>query len=67
MDTQDTFSKAYEVYFMSENIPQSIQDDVQRLLDHNTSDDTIQGQNTPDNTSYGQMNIPIHLITKTAT
>ena len=54
MDTQDTFAKAYEVYLMSENVPQSIQDDVQRLLDHNTQDDTNDGQNTADNTSHGQ-------------
>ena len=54
MDTQDTIAKAYEVYLMSENVPQSIQDDVQRLLDHNTQDDTNDGQNTADNTSHGQ-------------
>ena len=53
MDTQDTFAKAYEVYLMS-NIPQSIQDDVQRLLNHSTPDDTSDGQNTADNTSHGQ-------------
>ena len=42
LNTQDTFAKAYEVYLMSGNIPQSLQDDIQRLLDHNTPD--------PDNT-----------------
>ena len=52
MDTQDTFAKAYEMYLMPENIPQSIQDD-QRLLNHNTTDDTSDGQNTADNTSHG--------------
>ena len=54
MDTQDTFAKAYEVYLMSENVPQSIQDGVQRFLNHNTPDDTSDGQNTTDNTSHGQ-------------